>query len=922
MSSRQASILTVAAVLAALGGSVAANAQNATTFQEPYRPQFHFTPEKNWMNDPNGLVSYQGEHHMFYQYNPFGNVWDFTISWGHAVSRDMVHWQELPVAIPATDTVSIFSGSAVVDRKNTSGFGTFGKPPLVAIYTVFFRKDAVDPKDGSVIPQGTQAQSIAYSTDNGRTWTPYQNNPVINPWKDASINPREFRDPKVFWYEPTRRWIMVVALSLQHQIRFYSSTNLKDWTFLSDFGPANAIGGVWEVPDLFELAVDERPQDGHSGFGFTDAVDRFDFTDTVNRVSEVIDLLRARDDDHKLNQRNKKWVLVGNLNPGAVASGSGAQYFIGKFDGKQFTAENVIDNSPPPGVVFQDFETGNTFADLSWVATGDFAGKGPASGSLPGQGPVLNFHGAKFVNTFFNFDAGQGTITSPTFAINRKYINLLVGGGNHPHDPNTTDAPPPAGDLLFPGADLEPAVPGSTTYEQLLWTATGGLVNQPVPTGAIGGQQPISGFQGKGLINTFTNASDQAQGTLTSSTFTIQRPYINFLVGGGSHAYPGDGPTAVLLEVNGKVVRSASGQDNESLNWVAWNVSEFIGQTADIKIVDANSGGWGHINADQFMASTAPALPVSTETTVNLIVDGKVVRSGTGQNSDQLTWTAWNVGEFAGRNAQIQVIDKNTGGWGHILVDDIVFSDVPKEVANWVDRGRDFYAVVSWNNLPDDQRRWIAWMNNWQYGGQIPTSPWRSAQSIPREVGLMTFEDGVHLIQQPIPELRELRGHPDYDANQVTINEGTTVLTGKGAQGKALEIVAEFETGSASEFGIKVRKGSGEETLVGYNVPAGEIFVDRTQSGEASFSNLFTNNGMSYPSRETAPVPAKNGRVKLHIFVDWSSVEVFADYGRAVITDQIFPNPASDGLALFAKGGSAKLVSLEVWPLRSIWNKQ
>ena len=130
----------------------------------------------------------------------------------------------------------------------------------------------------------------------------------------------------------------------------------------------------------------------------------------------------------------------------------------------------------------------------------------------------------------------------------------------------------------------------------------------------------------------------------------------------------------------------------------------------------------------------------------------------------------------------------------------------------------------------------------------------------------------------------------------------------------AAQVIAEFEVGTASEFGLKVRTGPGEETLIGYNVPAGELFVDRTKSGQAAFSNLF-------PSREAAPLAAKKGRVELHIFVDWSSVEVFAGDGRVVITDQIFPKPSSDGLSLFANGGIARLVSLHIWQLRSIWDK-
>jgi fructan beta-fructosidase len=143
---------------------------------------------------------------------------------------------------------------------------------------------------------------------------------------------------------------------------------------------------------------------------------------------------------------------------------------------------------------------------------------------------VTGFTGKQLVNTFFNGDASEGTITAPPFTVGKKYINLLVGGGAHPHDPTTSDAPEPAGVLLFPHADLEPSVPGTTTYEQLGWTATGGRVNQAVATGAIGGQQPVSGFEGTGLINTFTNGNDAAQGTISSPLFTISQRYIDFLI--------------------------------------------------------------------------------------------------------------------------------------------------------------------------------------------------------------------------------------------------------------------------------------------------------------------------------------------------------------------------------------------------------
>jgi fructan beta-fructosidase len=179
-------LLSIAALAAAWVDPHPALAQ-VPTYQEPYRPQYHFTPAKNWMNDPNGLVDYQGEHHLFFQYNPFGTTWANTISWGHAVSTDWVHWTELPVAIPAASTISIFSGSAVVDAKNSSGFGTPGTPPLVAIYCASYITASTDPNDGSVIPAGTQAENIAFSTDRGRTWTQYANNPVLNGTKIRHI---------------------------------------------------------------------------------------------------------------------------------------------------------------------------------------------------------------------------------------------------------------------------------------------------------------------------------------------------------------------------------------------------------------------------------------------------------------------------------------------------------------------------------------------------------------------------------------------------------------------------------------------------------------------------------------------------------------------------------------------------------------
>ena len=240
-----------------------------------YRPAYHFTPDKNWMNDPNGMFYYEGEYHLFYQHNPFGNTWGH-MSWGHAVSKDLVRWEHLPLALAEENDVMIFSGSAVVDWNNSSGFGKDNEPPLVAIYT------------GHEEENKKQYQSVAYSNDKGRTWTKYSENPVLD------IGMKDFRDPKVFWYEPDQKWVMIVALSLERKLHLYSSKDLKEWFYLSEFGPQNAIKGIWECPDLFEMKAD----DGQS-----------------------------------------KWVLGINLGRHSAAGGSGGQYLIGSFDGTEFVAD-------------------------------------------------------------------------------------------------------------------------------------------------------------------------------------------------------------------------------------------------------------------------------------------------------------------------------------------------------------------------------------------------------------------------------------------------------------------------------------------------------------------------------------------------------------------------------------------------------
>ncbi|MEQ9305459.1 MAG: glycoside hydrolase family 32 protein, partial [Marinoscillum sp.] len=205
---------------------------------------YHFEPTVNWMNDPNGMVYYAGEYHLFYQHFPDSNVWG-PMHWGHAVSEDLIHWKHLPIALYPDSLGFVFSGSAVVDHENTSGLGSKENPPLVAVYTYSNQKEEFE---GSITFQN---QAIAFSLDSGRSWKKYSGNPVIN-------NPgiKDFRDPKVSWVEEYQMWVMVLAV--KDHVSVYSSKDLIDWTHESDFGESlGAHGGVWECPDLFKIKNDK-----------------------------------------------------------------------------------------------------------------------------------------------------------------------------------------------------------------------------------------------------------------------------------------------------------------------------------------------------------------------------------------------------------------------------------------------------------------------------------------------------------------------------------------------------------------------------------------------------------------------------------------------------------------------------------------
>ena len=288
-----------------------------TTNTDYYRPSYHFTPLYGWMNDPNGMVYKDGEYHLYFQYNPYGSKWG-NMHWGHAVSRDLIHWEHLDPAIARDPVGHIFSGSSVVDKKNTAGFG---KDAIIAIYT-----------NNSV--NHDEVQCIAYSNDNGRTFTKYEGNPVLTPFDGL----KDFRDPKVFWYEKDKCWFMIV--SADKETRFYKSKNLKKWDYVSAFG--KGLGQQpcqYECPDFFQLPVNG-------------------------------------------DEKNMKWVMTMNINPGCWFGGSATEYFVGDFDGKNFTCPDAdevkwLDWGKDPYATVTFSNSGSRVLAITWMSNWQYANLTP-----------------------------------------------------------------------------------------------------------------------------------------------------------------------------------------------------------------------------------------------------------------------------------------------------------------------------------------------------------------------------------------------------------------------------------------------------------------------------------------------------------------------------------------------------------------
>ena len=629
---------------------------SAPMYNEKFRPQAHFTPPEKWMNDPNGMFYLDGEYHLFYQHNPNASVWG-PMHWGHAVSRDLVHWEHLPIALYPDEQGTIFSGSAVVDWNNSSGLGTKENPPIVALYT-YHNPDL--EKAGRI---DFQTQAMAYSLDKGRTWQKYAQNPVVE-------NPgiRDFRDPKVMWHEDTKQWIM--ALAQKDHIGFYSSKNLKEWKLESTFGEnIGSHGGVWECPELILMPI-------------------------------------AGTDEYR-------YVLLVSIMPGGPNGGSATQYFVGDFDGKQFTLDDewqqMLAQAPaefPEGTVFADFEQKIN----DWHTKGDAFNGAPTAGA----------HGT-----------------------------------------------------------------------------------QPMP----------EGFEGQHLINSFKDG-DLSTGSLTSPKFLIEKPYINFKLAGGQH-------------------------------------TEKVG--------------------------------------VNLLVDNKVVMSATGKNRNVLSNVSWDVSAYKDQNAQLQIIDFETGSWGHVLVDQFVFSNHPaknqSEPAVWLDYGTDNYAGVTFFKTPesDEQRHiFMGWMSNWLYANEVPTTNFRSAMTLPRELSLVESQRGLRIKSKLVDEVYTLKHHEKH-LKTLTANDALTLDEEEGKRSNTASIFAfKINRKRSPTSSLVLANNEGDSITLVVDTEANIVTLDRSLSGIKGFHSEFGNT-------QQAQLNAKGDEISVTIMADRGSVEVFIDDGLTVMTALVFP---------------------------------
>ncbi|TDL31218.1 DUF1080 domain-containing protein [Jeotgalibacillus sp. S-D1] len=994
-------------------------AQTVGYYDETYRNQVHFSPEANWMNDPNGMVYYEGEYHLFYQYHPYGTTWG-PMHWGHAISEDLVNWEHMPIALYPDELGQIFSGSAVIDWNNTAGFG---KEAMVAIFT----------HSGSI----GQVQSLAYSLDKGRTWEKYTGNPVM---PDPPVE--DWRDPKVFWHEDTNQWIM--SLAAKDKIMFYTSPNLKNWTFASEFGPDGGIqsnsldrtsytmseysGGSFQYEGDITLNK-KNGREGSGGLIFrSDKNGSNGYTASIDAKNDAVVLSKNVNGAVQEIARKAMPIDTSTYHLKVVADQNNISVFVDDTKTIEVTDPTFEHGfyglvSETSTAVYRDVRFENTTNFLSnlsgWKAINGEWENTLAGKTGAGSTDVFNMSAQNADNFLYEADIkvsgekGAGGAGALVFRSDEKAENGYIANIDALHDTvklmkiengvitvlaekpmkidmNKTynlkvDVYDDSLKVIVDGVIMHDIKDDSYSSGQLglnVWnssalfqnvkmgnnikTTQNEIANHDFETGDLSGWKAVNGnafttdhvssatnywgglFSQQGTYHLWgfsdLHNGDAATGELHSSYFKLGGSgEINLLLGAGndrSSRYV----SLVRASDDAELIRQANTKFNEDETYkrYVWDASDYIDEVFYIKAVDQSAGGWGHINLDDVNVYNQGAVSEEVDQVAKEPEQGDII-----QNGFISEWSAvsgdW-VNSTHGSNGgiwecptlvelpidgdpnntkwvlQVSINDgAPAGGSGmQYFVGDFdgktFTSENPSNQTLWTDYGADFYAAVEWSGIEGNQgeKYWIGWMSNWQYANYTPTSGWRSATTLARKKELTQTVEGTRLKQSPV-SLNGIRN------NSKKITRSNRIITGNssllsGFQGDVYEMIAEFDItdANADEFGFRVRKGNGEYTTIGYNINEETLFVDRTRSDDFDYGNNIVDN-------HHGPLSVTNGKVKMQVIVDRSSVEVFGTNGETVITDQIFPDPSSKGVEIYSKGGKVTLESLEIYPLTSIW---
>lgn len=990
-------------------------------YEETYRNQFHFSPEANWMNDPNGMVYYEGEYHLFYQYHPYGTTWG-PMHWGHAVSEDLVNWEHLPIALSPDELGDIFSGSAVIDWDNTAGFG---EEAMIAIFT-------------HAGPEG-QVQSLAYSLDKGRTWEKYEGNPVM---PDPPV--ADWRDPKVFWYEDTNQWVM--SLAAKDKIMFYTSPDLKEWEFASEFGHDGGIqsnsldqvsyamsehtGGSFTYEG--EITLNEKNgREGSGGLVFRSDKDGHNgYTANVDAKNDRVTLSKNLDGDtEELARESMELETTSTYHVKAVVEGNTIEIFIDdqlvieekdtsfehgfyglsssdstaafrnvEFKNKSNFSTNLSNWKEVSGTWEDSLEgktgasaedaftmseqTAENFLYEADIKVSGEEGEGGA-GSLvfradqeAKNGYFANIDALHDVVKLMKVEDGNITVlaeesmnldTEQTYQLKvdafDENITVYVDG-KLIHDID---------DGTFTNGHLGLNVWNSSTLFQNvnkgenIRTSEKEIVNHDFETGDLTGWQSVKGnaftddhvsdatsywggpFDPQGTYHLWgfsdLHDGDNATGELHSSYFKLSGSgEINFLLGGGNDS--NNRYVSLVRASDGEeLIRQANAkfEDDETYKRYVWDASDYVGEVLYIKAVDQASGGWGHINIDDFNVYHEGPMSeevdqVAKEPEKDTIKQSGVITDWAPVSGDWINSTHGSNGGIWECPALVQLpIDgdpNNTkwvlqvsindggpaGGSGmQYFVGDFdgktFTNENPSDEVLWSDYGADYYAGVDWNGIEGDngEKYWLGWMSNWQYANDTPTLSWRSSMTLPRIMELTQTEEGTRLKQTPV-SLNSIRDNSQKTSYNNEVISGNSSLLSEFSR-DTYEMVAEFNVSqtNASEFGFKIRKGEGGEyTTVGYDLAAEQLFIDRTNSDDFDY-------GSNVVDLHKGSLSVSDDKVNMRVFVDRSAVEVFGANGETVITDQIFPDPSSKGLEVYSEGGEVTLTSLDIYPLKSIW---